>query len=114
MRLPQNADKERVKACLKCDQLIPFDARKCPYCKGDQASGTGRNCAQCSTALPKGALFCPICGALSIAVAATPLPHSFQAGTPEKDVTSYDTRILFACGFLLLVQAWLIFDFLIS
>ena len=45
--------------CPKCNQVVPEDAKTCPYC----ASGQLLRCGQCNAVLTANAKFCSQCGA---------------------------------------------------
>ena len=57
---------ERVKFCLNCDRLIPFDEEICPSCKSFQEPEGKRTCKRCGIALHKDAIYCPGCGQLDV------------------------------------------------
>jgi RNA polymerase subunit RPABC4/transcription elongation factor Spt4 len=71
---------ERVKPCLSCDALIPFEAKVCPLCSSRQAAlPSTRPCPSCSTSLEPRALFCPKCGKLAVPTARIPVSKAPQA-----------------------------------
>ncbi|MGQ0552109.1 MAG: double zinc ribbon domain-containing protein [Planctomycetota bacterium] len=53
---------ERVRFCLGCGDVLPFELRHCPACGRDEPLDPGAPCPSCSTAIPAGRLFCPGCG----------------------------------------------------
>jgi hypothetical protein len=76
---------ERVRFCLQCGEVLPFDAARCPACGTLEAvlpvmAGPGDDllpCPACGAARPASLLFCPRCGAES--GAARPAPRSEPA-----------------------------------
>lgn len=66
---------ERVKPCIKCGAIMPFDEEVCSLC-GTRAAGTGEGeeavkpCMACEELISEEDLFCPKCGDFSLRVAA--------------------------------------------
>jgi len=77
---------ERVRACLACGALVPFEDVVCPACGHEEASHPGSPgerviaCPACLEFLSASLLFCPACGAEIAAVGAAPPP---AAPVPE-------------------------------
>lgn len=70
---------ERVKPCLDCGTIIPFDAEMCSLCgasAGRRSNATSADeepikpCMACEALIPASALFCPECGDFTLSVAA--------------------------------------------
>jgi membrane protease subunit (stomatin/prohibitin family) len=57
---PSAPDQEDVVRCVECDNIIPADARFCPYCSHQQV--IQRQCVNCGKNLAANARFCPRCG----------------------------------------------------
>ncbi len=63
---------ERVRFCLECGEVLPFDAVRCPGCGtlesmppapgARSTSGEQGTCPACGAARPENLLFCPRCG----------------------------------------------------
>lgn len=57
---------ERVRFCLECGAVLPFEQRECPVCGAAAAEPGGPPtvpCRVCGVSLEAGRLFCPACGA---------------------------------------------------
>ena len=59
---------ERVRFCLTCGEVLPFDASRCPACGAREpgaptASGPVLPCPSCGNRQPASLLFCGKCGA---------------------------------------------------
>lgn len=83
---------ERVKWCLHCEAILPFDQETCSVCgaSAGAASGAGgeeavRPCVTCSELIPEADFFCPKCGDFALAVpthdAGAPALVALEAGT---------------------------------
>ncbi len=64
---------ERVKPCLECMAVIPFDAEVCSLCgsrtrKSPDGEEAVRPCLACDALVPEQDLFCPACGDFALAV----------------------------------------------
>ena len=76
MSLPR-ADGERVRFCMNCNEVVPFDVRVCPACgqfepqPADERAAQ-RACAACERPVPAARVLCPHCGRETGAV---PLPR---------------------------------------
>jgi RNA polymerase subunit RPABC4/transcription elongation factor Spt4 len=71
-------DGERVRACLACGALMPFEEVICPACGHEEAAhpaSPGERviaCPACLEFLSASLLFCPACGAEIAAVGSAP------------------------------------------
>lgn len=59
---------ERVRFCLDCGAVLPFDATRCPACGAREpgaatTAGPRRPCPACGVSQPESLLFCSACGA---------------------------------------------------
>jgi RNA polymerase subunit RPABC4/transcription elongation factor Spt4 len=65
---------ERVKWCLHCEAILPFDQETCSVCGASAAAGGAdeavRPCLTCSELIPEADFFCPKCGDFALAVPA--------------------------------------------
>lgn len=66
---------ERVKICLECETILPFDAEVCSLCgtrclrkPGDEEAV--KPCLACEALIPASDLFCPVCGDFTLTVRA--------------------------------------------
>ncbi len=64
---------ERVKPCLDCEAVIPFDAEVCSLCgsrtrKSPDGEEAVRPCLACDALVPEQDLFCPACGDFALAI----------------------------------------------
>jgi RNA polymerase subunit RPABC4/transcription elongation factor Spt4 len=106
-------DQDRVKPCLKCDELIPFKATFCPHCKSEQAAPAFKSCPRCAASITKTAIYCPHCGKLAAVVAPSPT-SSFkdQSGSDVGDsVSMLSLWSLEALALACLV--WVVVDYMI-
>lgn len=105
-----DSDKDRVKPCLACDQLIPFNAGKCPYCRSDQADPASRTCLRCASSIERTSIFCPHCGILTTSTASVSSSPSKKLSTliGREKVFEMGVAVLEASAFLCL--AWLVAD----
>lgn len=84
-----DAGTERVKWCLHCEAILPFDQETCSVCGASTAANGGeeavRPCLTCSELIPEADFFCPKCGDFALAVpahdAGAPALAAFEAGT---------------------------------
>lgn len=84
-----DAGTERVKWCLHCEAILPFDQETCSVCGASTgASGAEeavRPCLTCSELIPETDFFCPKCGDFALAVpahdAGAPAILAIEAGT---------------------------------
>lgn len=65
--LGAHEDAERVRSCLGCGELVPFELRTCPACGHHEplasaAAGQARACPACEHEVPDERLFCGACG----------------------------------------------------
>lgn len=66
------AAEERVKPCLECGTIVPFDAEVCSLC-GSRAGGSAdeeavKPCLACEALIAEDDLFCPECGDFALRV----------------------------------------------
>ena len=65
--MTSRAEQDRVKLCLSCDRLIPFDAAVCPLCGNTQpTAGKRKACVVCSASIPDRSIYCSECGCLAV------------------------------------------------
>jgi uncharacterized membrane protein YvbJ len=81
---------ERVRFCLECGAVLPFDATRCPACGASEpgarpAGGPGAPCPACGALQPAGLLFCGACGAEVGARAGLPVPAARSAARLAED-----------------------------
>jgi len=63
------AEAQRVRACLECGELVPYEERSCAHCGYHEplmtaaAAKTSEPCPECGRDVPTGLIFCPKCGA---------------------------------------------------
>ena len=53
---------ERIRVCLACGELVPFEERTCPSCGHDEPIEGLAPCPGCGQAVPEELIFCPGCG----------------------------------------------------
>jgi len=57
---------ERVKPCLACGTIMPFDGEVCSLCGAREAGAQGEEaikpCLACEALIPEDDIFCPDCG----------------------------------------------------
>lgn len=72
-RPPARAEEDRVRPCLECGNLLPFDAEICSLC-GDRAAARDdeavKPCLACGAVIGANQLFCPECGDFTLSIAA--------------------------------------------
>jgi hypothetical protein len=76
-------DPDRVRFCLSCGQVLPFEQRTCTSCghfdptaeKPDEATST---CPACGASKRETLLFCPRCG-VDVSLPRAPAPAAWQA-----------------------------------
>jgi len=106
----EESEQDRVKPCLACDQLIPFIAEECPFCRSVQTDPQTRTCPQCASSIDRASIFCPHCGILTTSTAAVP-PFS-----SPKNSNLIGQEKIFELGFVIveasafLCLAWLVMD----
>ena len=69
---------ERVRPCLECGTILPFDAELCSLCGVSVRPGARKAnepeavkpCLACEALIGESALFCPDCGDFTLSVAA--------------------------------------------
>ncbi|HTE06673.1 MAG TPA: zinc ribbon domain-containing protein [Planctomycetota bacterium] len=81
---------ERVRFCLECGAVLPFDATRCPACGASEpgarpAGEAGATCPACGALGPAGLLFCGACGAEVGARARLPVPTPRSAARLAED-----------------------------
>lgn len=82
MTLPR-ADGERVRFCMHCNEMVPFDVRVCPACgqfepqPADERAAQ-RACGSCDRPVPASRVLCPHCGRETGLV---PLPRESAPGS---------------------------------
>ena len=60
---------QRVRACLECGELVPYEQRSCPHCGYHEplltptVASACEPCPECGDEVPSGLIFCPRCGA---------------------------------------------------
>ncbi|MHC4944149.1 MAG: double zinc ribbon domain-containing protein [Planctomycetota bacterium] len=106
-------DQGRVKPCLECDKLIPYEARICPHCKSDQAAPAKRACPHCAASIQKSAIYCTDCGKLTVPVAPAPtsVARDFSPGSVGDSVSILTLRSLEALALISLI--WLVLDYMV-
>jgi RNA polymerase subunit RPABC4/transcription elongation factor Spt4 len=88
---------ERVKPCLQCEAVLPFDAETCSLCGASSrksgAEEAVKPCLTCGELLPAADFFCPECGdfALSIPAEST---HTAPLGQREQGALAVLSRTL--------------------
>ncbi|MFH0944683.1 MAG: zinc ribbon domain-containing protein [Planctomycetota bacterium] len=70
---PQDDAEERVRPCLECGTILPFDAESCSLCGVRFASGEGEEeavkpCVACEALISEEDIFCPECGDFALYV----------------------------------------------
>jgi len=57
---------DRVKPCLQCESILPFDAETCSLCgatcRPDAGEEAVKPCLTCGALIPETGFFCPECG----------------------------------------------------
>lgn len=105
---------QRVRACLECGELLPYEERSCPHCGyhepllPDPVAGARETCPECGDDVASGLIFCPRCGAdrgpdPEQLTAAVPMPS--QARTTAVDLWALCLTLL---GPLLMAAAVLL------
>lgn len=108
-----NDAEQRVKLCLSCDDLIPYEAEICPSCKNSQILGEEKDCPICSTRLHEKALFCPKCDHLAVTLEPNCLPEDQDISQSKRTGAHYKISIWALSLLALIVQLWLIVDYLV-
>ncbi|MFT7464503.1 MAG: RNA polymerase subunit RPABC4/transcription elongation factor Spt4 [Pseudohongiellaceae bacterium] len=79
----RGSEAQRVRACLDCGELVPFEDRRCPHCDyhepllpgvPGQTAGKPEPCPECGESVTATLVFCPRCGADRGAV-----PEAFES-----------------------------------
>jgi predicted RNA-binding Zn-ribbon protein involved in translation (DUF1610 family) len=84
-------DGDRVRFCLSCGEVVPFDVRACPACGHYDAvptSPTGplAKCPSCDVEIAAALCFCPSCGRETAAAPAFPeVREVSRDGVPEDE-----------------------------
>ena len=70
---PNEAVEERVKPCLECGTILPFDAEVCSLCGAREGGSAGaeeaiKPCLACEALIPEDDIFCPKCGDFALRV----------------------------------------------
>ncbi len=89
---------ERVRPCLECGTILPFDAEICSLCGeryrvGRISEEAVKPCLACDEIIPARHLFCPKCGDFTLEVT---VPQEFvpQIGAREGAMLLYGVRCL--------------------
>lgn len=89
---------ERVRPCLECGTILPFNAEICSLCGERYRVGrideeAVKSCLACDEIIPARHLFCPKCGDFTLEVA---VPSEFvpQIGAREGAVVQGAVRLL--------------------
>ena len=107
------ADGERVRFCMNCNEVVPFDVRVCPACgqfepQPSDERAAQRDCASCDKPVPASRVLCPHCGRETGAV---PMPResgSASGATADGEPAATSGRLAVAlalAGPLLLAAA---------
>lgn len=94
---------ERVKACLQCGTVLPFDAELCSLCGASARPGAAarafsdpepiKPCLACQSLIAESALFCPDCGDFTLSVA-VPDFSSPPLGAEEASAVTLLSRLV--------------------
>ena len=104
---------ERIKQCVKCEALIPFESVVCPHCHGKQSLEGARTCPRCSIPLHPKSLFCSGCGTLTVPTSPAPFPDSSRRGSHVNSGKYYEIWT-WGIGFAaLILQIGLLIDYLV-
>ena len=66
---PPGEDAQRVRACMECGELVPYEERSCPHCGHHEPllpaplAVRHEPCGECGQEIAAGLIFCPLCGA---------------------------------------------------
>ena len=104
---------ERVKPCLECGTILPFDAELCSLCgvsaraaKAADEPEPIKPCLACGALIGESALFCPDCGDFTLSVE-TPsladLPRVGETGRGVAALSKLVSGMILVAGLTLLV-----------